>query len=100
MNQKQLLFGLKGRIGRAEWWTASVILLLLRICLDFALKVSLGVSPIVVSVDLVGPPSSQASLASLALVLLVTWPHLALNVKRLHDRNIPAWPAVLLTVVV
>lgn len=103
MNQKQLLFSLKGRIGRAEWWTASVILMLLQLCIGFAFNTAFGVSPFdegTTMADLVGPPPIGATLASFGLAMLVAWPHLALNVKRLHDRDIPAWPAVVLTAVI
>jgi len=75
MNWPYLLFGARGRIGRAEWWIASCALIII----GFVLLSAIGRFNVVLTVVL-------------ALVcLLIAYCFLAVAVKRLHDRNKRGW---------
>lgn len=79
MNQKWALFSLKGRMRRRDYWLYSLPVLL-----------------VFLPVFLYATPEATAAnplLDILSLVILgfVFWASLALNVKRLHDRNKSGW---------
>jgi uncharacterized membrane protein YhaH (DUF805 family) len=75
VNWPYLLFGVRGRIGRSEWWIASCILIIV----GFVLLSAIGRFNVVLTVVL-------------ALVcLLIAYCLLAVAVKRLHDRNRRGW---------
>lgn len=88
-----LLFSLKGRINRAEWWAATILIILLLFGVGTALMWTF-VGELTADGLSDGRLFRQTALASLVMNLIVAWPLLALNVKRLHDRDIPAWPAM------
>ncbi len=77
------LFSFKGRIARAGYWLYSIPVLLVMVPTYFYL---LG-----------DTTSTLGNLLSLLTMVFVWWASLALNIKRLHDRNKPAY-WVLLTV--
>jgi uncharacterized membrane protein YhaH (DUF805 family) len=74
INWPHLLFDTRGRIGRASWWMASCVLMVI----GFAVLSAIGKN-IVLAVVLA------------LLGLLVVYSLLAVAVKRLHDRNKRGW---------
>ena len=75
INWPHLLFGTRGRIGRAGWWIASCLL----IVIGFAVLSAIGTFNVILTIIL-----------SL-LALLIAYCVLAVAVKRLHDRNKRGW---------
>lgn len=100
-----LLFGFKGRINRAQYWTGCVIAGVLGGVAFVAVGVSTGLS----LQDAKGKGDAlQAVLGLFALLIpiwgVLCWASMALQVKRFHDRGrsglftlAPAIPAVLMT---
>jgi uncharacterized membrane protein YhaH (DUF805 family) len=102
------LFGFKGRINRAKYWLAGLVILSLMIIFA-SLAVGVGIvakgGEISFGYDfedifnLLDPASWQAlSLAKLPVLLVQTggtalffWIFVATSIKRLHDRNKSAW---------
>jgi uncharacterized membrane protein YhaH (DUF805 family) len=76
MSLGQLYFSAKGRISRSTFWLKGV--------LPIAAIITLGV---VIDVIVYGEDWFLSAL----LVLLLIWPALALQIKRLHDRNKSGW---------
>jgi uncharacterized membrane protein YhaH (DUF805 family) len=102
------LFGFKGRINRAKYWLAELVILSLMIIFaSLAVGVGLAAKGGEISFgydfedifNLLDPASWQApSLAKLPVLLVQTggtalffWIFLATSIKRLHDRNKSAW---------
>jgi uncharacterized membrane protein YhaH (DUF805 family) len=73
MDWKYLFTSLEGRINRRPFWLALLVLLLVGFALQF------------------GAIVIASETAGLILSLLILYPGYALNVKRFHDRNRPAW---------
>lgn len=85
---KWILFDFEGRLSRAKYWLASLITLLPVLGFAFwfmASAITLGEGGMMTSFDfsLEGPWVWVLLLASPLLV----WTHLAINVKRWHDRD-------------
>ncbi|KMV32084.1 DUF805 domain-containing protein [Photobacterium swingsii] len=79
MNQKWALFSFKGRMRRRDYWLYSLPVLFVTIpVFMYSSPENTGSNPMV---DL------------LAMVVLgfVMWASMALNIKRLHDRNKSGW---------
>jgi len=105
MDAKWLLFRFEGRIGRARYWLAVLIILglmvlalvsLAFICLIF------GIPTGPLSINLVGVSASFQlddsdtgalfpRLAALLMTLVFAWFFAVASIKRLHDRNKSGW---------
>ncbi|MGF1698933.1 DUF805 domain-containing protein [Photobacterium makurazakiensis] len=83
MNQKWALFSFKGRMRRRDYWLYSVPVLLV------SLPVFIYSSPENVANNPI------LNLLSMLILGFVFWASLALNIKRLHDRNKSAWWVIL-----
>jgi uncharacterized membrane protein YhaH (DUF805 family) len=106
MNYKWFLFSFNGRINRAKYWLATLIILCWMI---FVLEVLAAVAPILgiggplainvigisASIQLGGDPASKASLFPQIVIIPMTlvfgWSYAAASIKRLHDRNKSGW---------
>ena len=75
MTLAQTLFSFRGRINRAKWW----LMCLLLVAISFV---------VYAIVDILG--DSGALLVILNLIFSF-WAHLAINIKRWHDRNKSGW---------
>src|SRR4051812_10083209 len=101
------LFGFEGRINRARFWQALLIMIFLMMVLALAIitigkffgssgSFSFGLDDIFAAFD----PQSYRSLSTTGYVRtigkaigtpLFLWVYLATSIKRLHDRNKSAW---------
>lgn len=72
----QMYFSLRGRIARADYWYAGVLVLLVLGLVLTALLCIAGLS---------------AERAENTVNLLLAWPAIAVSVKRWHDRNRSGW---------
>lgn len=91
------LFSFEGRIGRGDWWTLGVLVLVAQVAVFFLLFQSQGgfgeLAPALdASGKPIGDPGPEAGpggfLWSLvAAAALGVWPNWALGVKRWHDRG-------------
>jgi uncharacterized membrane protein YhaH (DUF805 family) len=106
MNYKWFLFSFNGRINRAKYWLATLIILCWMI---FVLEVLAAVAPIFgiggplainvigisASIQLGGDPASKASLfpqiVTIPMTFVFGWSYAAASIKRLHDRNKSGW---------
>ena len=76
MPPKDLLLGLRGRIGRQRWWLWGVAMPLgMALYLTVLLRV-VGVAP---------------RYTEVLVNLLLFWPAIAVSVKRWHDRDKSGW---------
>ncbi len=91
----QLLFSFKGRARRRDWWLASIGLFAFVTAAEFAAHQLLTGRPPEQFFEERPLRSDPYSLAQWALMGLAAWPSLAISVKRWHDRNRPAWVAVM-----
>ena len=101
------LFRFEGRISRAKYWLAALIILC---CMVFVLMVLAAVGAIFglggpLAIDVLGisasiqftddDPSSKASLfpqiITIPMTLVFGWSYAAVSIKRLHDRNKSGW---------
>jgi len=102
------LFSFNGRINRAKYWLATLIILcwmifVLMILATLATVFGIGGGPL--AIDAVGisasipfgndGPSSKAALVTqivlIPMTLVFTWSYAAASIKRLHDRNKSGW---------
>ena len=88
MSLGRLLFSFKGRIGRAQYWVASLFVggLLVVIGLLFEHYVPGGYVP-ASSAHAPGTAETVIPLAAFPLI----WSLLAIGAKRCHDRGKPGW---------
>jgi uncharacterized membrane protein YhaH (DUF805 family) len=86
---QSLLFSFKGRVNRARFWIASI---LVSIVYDIATVVVCGGIPAAdepgVVFESIGP---VRAIVMLILFIVLVWIGLALAVKRWHDRNKTGW---------
>ncbi|MFZ0904815.1 MAG: DUF805 domain-containing protein [Mycobacterium sp.] len=87
MDLGHLYTSFDGRINRQPYWIAAIILALVNLVISLVVGRLLGVS--------IMPPDFRFMLVSLVLTVLFLYPAAALMVKRLHDRDRPAWLAAL-----
>jgi uncharacterized membrane protein YhaH (DUF805 family) len=73
-NWAGFLFSFKGRIGRKPFWIFNLIVFMGAILLGFFTE-----------------PAQDLSNEQLAFMLWVLWPSLAVQAKRWHDIDRPAW---------
>jgi uncharacterized membrane protein YhaH (DUF805 family) len=106
MDNKWFLFGFEGRINRAKYWLATLIILasmILSLLLLTVICLSHGIATGPLSVNLVGisasiqltdddaPAALFPRLATLAMTLAFGWCYAVASIKRLHDRNKSGW---------
>lgn len=95
MNWLRLFFGFKGRINRAQYWGAGILA-----------NVVIYAAMFFVAAPLAGAKSAQdvvgaligVGLLVIPLSILSVWTGLAIQVKRLHDRNRSGWMSLLMFV--
>jgi uncharacterized membrane protein YhaH (DUF805 family) len=73
MSFTQLLFSFSGRINRAKWWLAVLVLFLLQI--------------VIMGLTMVVPSEGFITVLNWAYFILSLWISLAAGTKRLHDLN-------------
>jgi uncharacterized membrane protein YhaH (DUF805 family) len=84
MTIKEMLFSFKGRIGRASWWLWGVVIGVIYFFVSFIYTIL----PLAIEDTRI---IAFSILFYLAFSGLTLWISLALNVKRLHDRNRSGW---------
>jgi uncharacterized membrane protein YhaH (DUF805 family) len=85
MDWKWLFFAMDGRINRAKWWLAAIVLFVIVLGIGNPVLRLLGIGQLTIGAK------PGVSVASLILVLIFAYPWTAAMVKRLHDRNRPIW---------
>ena len=97
MDLAQTLFGFRGRISRRTWWLWMVPLVLGMLAAVAIVFMHVGKDniPNVVAYDL----SSRSVIALLVVYAIGNWIAVALSAKRLHDRDIRGFWAVIPTLV-
>lgn len=86
MDLGHAFFDMNGRIPRKTYWIASLILMVILIAFIFAIAMAV--------IDPNGTPAEierTGAWLSLLGFAVAGYPMLAINIKRLHDRNKPAW---------
>jgi uncharacterized membrane protein YhaH (DUF805 family) len=86
MNFGYLYTSFEGRINRAKYWAATIILIIIVLVIMFGVGFALGMS--------MNPEDHTFKLIVLVCQLIFLYPSAAVMVKRLHDRNRPGWFAV------
>lgn len=79
------LFGFDGRVGREVFWLGNIMM---------------GLLALVVAQPVANPETGEIALGPLFpfVAIPVLWSEIALAVKRLHDRNLTGWFAVIFAV--
>ena len=84
-----LLFGFQGRVNRAKWWLVALSVFVVEMIVFAAIAGGAAMS---------GDPQEIASAIGpiaggviFVMVVLATWIHIAVAVKRYHDRNKSGW---------
>jgi uncharacterized membrane protein YhaH (DUF805 family) len=84
-----LLFGFQGRANRAKWWIVGLAIFVVEMIVFAAIAGGAAMS---------GDPQQIASAIGpiagsviLVMVVVATWIHIAVAVKRYHDRNKSGW---------
>ena len=100
------LFRFKGRINRAKYWLAALIILCWMIFVLMVLAavarifgiggpLAINVIGISASIQLSDDPASKASLfpqiVTIPMTFVFGWSYAAASIKRLHDRNKSGW---------
>jgi uncharacterized membrane protein YhaH (DUF805 family) len=85
MDWKWLFFSFDGRINRAKFWVAVLVLIVVALLLVFAVLPLFGLGPTTMGATAGGP------IVSLVLTLIFAYPWTAVMVKRLNDRERPIW---------
>ena len=102
MDTKSFLFSFEGRINRAKYWLATLVILasmILSLLMLTVICLSHGIPTGPLSVNLVGisasiqltdddaPAALFPKIATLAMTLAFGWCYATTSIKRLHDRN-------------
>jgi uncharacterized membrane protein YhaH (DUF805 family) len=107
MDYKQLLFSFEGRINRAKYWLATLIILcwmILTLLLVVAIGIRSGIDT-ALSINIIGisasihytydDPASKVALFPQIVTIPMTFffavCYAAVSIKRLHDRNKSGW---------
>ena len=106
MDYAWLLFSFEGRINRAKYWLATLIILCWMIFVLMLLAalatifgiggpLAINVIGISASIQLSDDPASKASLfpqiVTIPMTFVFGWSYAAASIKRLHDRNKSGW---------
>lgn len=78
------LFGLTGRITRADYWLCTLILFSVLVAVIALAGAALGI-------DAASPTDPRALGVQALAGLAMAWPSVAVGVKRLHDRGQSGW---------
>jgi uncharacterized membrane protein YhaH (DUF805 family) len=108
MNTKELLFSFKGRIRRKTWWLAFLAVVALMCLVALLLAILLAIMfPGILSYDSASLTKSVSSaripvlgllffpLFAFFYSILILWIMIALDIKRLHDCDLPGWLVLL-----
>jgi uncharacterized membrane protein YhaH (DUF805 family) len=87
MNLGNIYTGFEGRIGRLQFWVATILVILIILAILFASLWIVGESDLTV-----------IRLNRLIITLVFLYPLLAVWVKRLHDRNRPGYMVIVFLV--
>ena len=80
--------GFDGRLGRQQWWISVVVLIIVAVALSFILGAIMGNGGILTIEQAMDPAVLQrAAWQSLIVGVIMTYPYLAISMKRRHDRN-------------
>lgn len=85
MYLRDLLFNFNGRISRAQWWLATIVLLVVT---QVLLNIVQGFSVAAFSLD---PPHGQPTIATSIAAMLAVIPQAAITAKRFNDRGYGPW---------
>lgn len=85
MTNRDVLFSFKGRISRTTWWLWTIALSAISVFVTALFILLYALFPDETIVSNVLLPANFVS------VIPILWAGLALNVKRLHDRNRSGW---------
>lgn len=77
MTIAQKLFSFEGRLRRRDFWTATLILIVLGVAITVSTASLLGLGP--------------RSWGLFCVTLVTAWPKSAVWAKRMHDRGVSAW---------
>ncbi len=89
MDWNQLFFSFAGRISRKDWWTGTLVVLLITYGISMALLWALGGDPTFYWDD--APPTPQTALVDAVVFVLTLHISLAIDIKRIHDRGRTAY---------
>ena len=85
MDLSHILFSFEGRINRAKWWLAVLVLAVAAVILTFAAYAVLGVRWQTAAL------TTSGTVASIIITALIAYPATAAMLKRLNDRDRPSW---------
>jgi uncharacterized membrane protein YhaH (DUF805 family) len=107
MDTKRLLFSFEGRMSRAKYWLATLIilcwmLLVLMVLAALASVFGIGGPPFAIDVGGISAsiqlgddhPAKGALVTQLVLIpmtLIFAWSYAAISIRRLHDRDKSGW---------
>jgi uncharacterized membrane protein YhaH (DUF805 family) len=92
MSWGEIFFGFHGRINRKTYWLASILVAIAGLLFNALLSYLATGDPIASEVwERAAEKSSIWTPVWLAYFAFLAWPSTALAVKRLHDRDRPAW---------
>ena len=85
-----LLFGFQGRVNRAKWWLVALAIFVVEMIVVAAIfgGAALSGDPQQIAAAMGGP---IAGIVIFVMVVIATWIHIAIAVKRYHDRNKSGW---------
>ena len=85
-----LLFGFQGRVNRAKWWLVALAIFVVEMIVVAAIfgGAALSGDPQQMAAAMGGP---IAGIVIFVMVVIATWIHIAIAVKRYHDRNKSGW---------
>lgn len=85
MDLSHILFSFEGRINRAKWWLAVLILAVAAIALTFLGYAVLGLNWMTAAM------TTSGTMVSIVITALIAYPATAAMLKRLNDRDRPSW---------
>ena len=92
MSWGEIFFGFHGRINRKTYWIGSILVAIAGLSFSALLTYLATGNPL--AAEVWQRPADKSAIwmpVWLAYLLFIAWPSWALSVKRLHDRDRPAW---------
>lgn len=83
MDWKWLFFSFDGRINRAKWWLSLLVFVIIGLVIYVVLLPLVGIS--------IWTMGAGTAVASLIVTLIFAYPATAVMLKRINDRDRPAW---------
>jgi uncharacterized membrane protein YhaH (DUF805 family) len=83
MDWKWLFFSFDGRINRAKWWLSLLVFVIIGLVIYVVLLPLVGIS--------IWTMGAGSAVASLIVTLIFAYPATAVMLKRINDRDRPAW---------